>query len=97
MSATSLHAHVDEYLRLRRGLGFKLERAALILPQLVAYLEAAGASTVARERPTATLGLAARDRARVRHLPADDRPRDRDSTRRRVRRPLPAPDSVPVV
>lgn len=49
MSATSLHAHVDEYLRLRRGLGFKLERAALILPQLVAYLEAAGASTVTRE------------------------------------------------
>jgi integrase/recombinase XerD len=38
-----------KYLRLRRGLGFKLERAGLILPQLVAYLEAAGASTVTRE------------------------------------------------
>ena len=49
MSATSLHAHVDDYLRLRRGLGFKLERAGQILPQLVSYLEAAGASTVTRE------------------------------------------------
>jgi integrase/recombinase XerD len=49
MSATSLQAHVDEYLRLRRGLGFKLERAGQILPQLVCYLEAAGASTVTRE------------------------------------------------
>jgi integrase/recombinase XerD len=49
MSVTGLQAHVDEYLRLRRGLGFKLERAGLILPQLVCYLEAAGASTVTRE------------------------------------------------
>ena len=49
MSATSLQAHVDDYLRLRRGLGFKLERAGQILPQLVSYLEAAGASTVTRE------------------------------------------------
>lgn len=49
MSAISLQERVDEYLRLRRGLGFKLERAGLILPQLVAYLEAAGASTVTRE------------------------------------------------
>jgi integrase len=49
MSATSLQARVDEYLRLRRSLGFKLERAGQILPQLVTYLEAAGASTVTRE------------------------------------------------
>jgi integrase len=49
MSAISLQAHVDEYLRLRRSLGFKLERAGQILPQLVSYLEAAGASTVTRE------------------------------------------------
>jgi integrase len=49
MSANGLQAHVDDYLRLRRGLGFKLERAGQILPQLVAYLEAAAASTVTRE------------------------------------------------
>ena len=48
MSAT-LQAHVDDYLRLRRALGFKLERHGRILPQLAAYLEAAGASTVTRE------------------------------------------------
>jgi integrase len=47
--STSLRAHVDDYLRLRRGLGFKLERAGQILPQLVSHLEAAGAGTVTRE------------------------------------------------
>lgn len=47
--STSLQAHVDDYLRLRRGLGFKLERAGQILPQLIAYLEATGASTLTRE------------------------------------------------
>jgi integrase len=46
---SSLQQHVDDYLRLRRGLGFKLERHGQILPQLAAYLEAAGASTVTRE------------------------------------------------
>jgi integrase/recombinase XerD len=63
MSATSLHAHVDEYLRLRRSLGFKLERAGQVLPQLVAYLEAAGASTITRELAVAWA-----------QLPADARP-----------------------
>jgi integrase/recombinase XerD len=48
MSIT-LAEHVDDYLRLRRALGFKLERHGRILPQLVAYLDAAGASTVTRE------------------------------------------------
>jgi integrase len=46
---SSLQEHVDDYLRLRRGLGFKLERHGQILPQLAAYLEAAGASTITRE------------------------------------------------
>jgi integrase/recombinase XerD len=46
---SSLQQHVDDYLRLRRGLGFKLERHGQILPQLAAYLEAAGTSTVTRE------------------------------------------------
>jgi integrase len=44
-----LQTHVDDYLRLRRALGFKLERHGQLLPQLVAYLQAAGASTVTRE------------------------------------------------
>ena len=41
-----LREHVDDYLRLRRALGFKLEHDGQALPQLVAYLEAAGAATV---------------------------------------------------
>jgi len=43
---SELSRHVEDYLRLRRALGFKLERAGRVLPQLVGYLEAAGAATV---------------------------------------------------
>jgi integrase/recombinase XerD len=42
----ALSSHAEDYLRLRRALGFKLERAGQLLPQLAAYLEAAGAGTV---------------------------------------------------
>lgn len=48
-AVTTLSAHVEDYLRLRRALGFKLERAGELLPQLVAYLEAAGVTTVTSE------------------------------------------------
>jgi len=44
-----LSEHVDDYLRLRRALGYKLERHERLLPQLVAYLEAAGAATITSE------------------------------------------------
>jgi integrase/recombinase XerD len=43
---SALSGHVQDYLQLRRALGFKLERAGHLLPQLVAYLEATGATTV---------------------------------------------------
>jgi integrase len=43
---TGLAAHVEDYLRLRRALGYKLERAGVLLPKLVAYLEAAGSPTL---------------------------------------------------
>lgn len=43
---SELSRHVSDYLRLRRALGFKLERAGQLLPQLAAYLESAGATTV---------------------------------------------------
>jgi integrase/recombinase XerD len=46
---SGLQQHVDEYLRLRRALGFKLTREGQLLPQLVAYLEAAGTGTVTSE------------------------------------------------
>jgi hypothetical protein len=46
---SALSGYVEDYLRLRRALGFKLERAGQLLPQLVAYLEAAGAATITSE------------------------------------------------
>src|SRR5260370_39972808 len=46
---SALDANVEAYLRLRRALGYKLERHGRLLPQLVAYLEAAGAATVTSE------------------------------------------------
>ncbi|HUP68357.1 MAG TPA: tyrosine-type recombinase/integrase [Acidimicrobiales bacterium] len=46
---SALDAHVEDYLRLRRALGYKLERHGMLLPKLVAYLEAAGATTVTSE------------------------------------------------
>ena len=55
--------HVEDYLRLRRALGYKLERAGHLFPKLVAYLEAAGS-------PTVTTDLA----ISFARLPADARP-----------------------
>lgn len=46
---SALSGHVEDYLRLRRALGFKLEREGQLLVQLVAYLEAAGAASVTSE------------------------------------------------
>jgi integrase len=44
-----LEAHVDDYLRLRRALGFKLKEDGHLLKQFVAYVEAAGATTLSSE------------------------------------------------
>jgi integrase/recombinase XerD len=49
MSASDLQETLDEYLRLRRSLGFKLERDGLLLNQFVAYCEEAGMPTVTSE------------------------------------------------
>jgi integrase/recombinase XerD len=46
---SGLHGHVEEYLRLRRALGFKLKREGQMLPQFADYLDAAGARTVTSE------------------------------------------------
>ena len=46
---SGLQAHVDDYLRLRRALGFKLKEDERVLGQLVGYLETAGAETVTSE------------------------------------------------
>jgi integrase/recombinase XerD len=46
---SGLQGHVDDYLRLRRALGFKLKEEERTLGQLVVYLEAASAETVTSE------------------------------------------------
>ena len=43
---SALSEHVADYLRFRRALGYKLERAGYLLPQFVDYLEAASTATV---------------------------------------------------
>jgi integrase/recombinase XerD len=43
---SSLRQACDDYLALRRALGFKLKRHGRLLPDLVAYLDAAGETTV---------------------------------------------------
>lgn len=62
---SALRAHVDDYLQLRRALGFKLERAGQLLPQLVTYLEGAGAATVTSDLAIAWARLP--ERARPNH------------------------------
>jgi integrase len=62
---SELSRHVTDYLRLRRALGFKLERAGRLLPKLVAYLEAAGAATVTSDLAIAWARLP--ERARPNH------------------------------
>jgi integrase/recombinase XerD len=43
---SALGQALEDYLKLRRALGFKLERHGRLLPSLVAHLESAGAATV---------------------------------------------------
>lgn len=53
---SGLAGHVEDYLRLRRALGFKLRFHGQVLPALAAYLEAAGATTVTAELAIAWAG-----------------------------------------
>ena len=46
---TDLRSAVDDYLRIRRGLGFQLERAGRLLPDFVGYLEQADAEHLTSE------------------------------------------------
>ena len=84
---TGLSAHLEDYLALRRGLGFRLERPGQILEGFVGYLEQAGAATVTSEHALAWAtapagadpGLVAQEAGRgapVRALPGPADPRD---------------------
>ncbi len=54
---SDLTGHIQDYLRLRRALGFKLEFPGQVLPQFAAYLEAAGAPTITTELAISWAGL----------------------------------------
>ena len=54
---SELHHHLEDYLRLRRSLGYKLEFPGLVLPSLVTYLETAGAAAITAELAVAWAGL----------------------------------------
>lgn len=56
---SELSRNLDEYLRLRRALGFKLEYPGRALAQFVVYLEARGATRITTELAIAWAGLAA--------------------------------------
>lgn len=43
---SALHEALQEYLQLRRALGFKLEREGLLLPQFLSFLEQNGATSI---------------------------------------------------
>ena len=54
---SELDRHLENYLRLRRALGFKLEFPGLVLPSLISYLEEAGAATITAELAISWAGL----------------------------------------
>ena len=54
---SELHRHLEDYLRLRRALGFKLDFPGHVLPSLVSYLEAAGSPAITAELAIAWAGL----------------------------------------
>jgi len=54
---SELGRHLENYLRLRRALGFKLEFPGYVLPSLISYLEEAGAATITAELAISWAGL----------------------------------------
>ena len=103
---SALRQAAEDYLRIRRALGFKMENAGRLLPQFLDYLESVGAETITTEHAVrwATLpsaanpvwwGLRLTRRPRVRALPADDRPDARSCRRSASCPPPPAGDGRP--
>jgi hypothetical protein len=86
-----LDARLEEYLRIRRSLGYKLERDGKLLAQFIAWLHEQHADTVTVEHAVAWVSLLRRrDRlaavadvggARFRRLPAHPRSGGAGATR----------------
>jgi len=56
---TGLSRRLEEYLRIRRSLGFKLERDGKLLAQFIGYLHDHGAETITIDHAVAWVGLPA--------------------------------------
>ena len=54
---TALREHLDDYLAIRRAVGFKLERSQLLLTDFVGYLESEGLNTITVDAAMAWAGL----------------------------------------
>src|SRR5690242_17134570 len=101
---SELRRHAEDYLRLRRALGFKLTLHGPLLAQFTDYLDAAGdhhrAGRLLRpapaRRPADRAGTPTQHGARLRPVPAGDRPGDRGPAPPRLCPALPAPDAIPV-
>ena len=63
---SDLGVHVDDYLRLRRSLGYKLTREGVVLPRFVQYVEAAGVTTVTTDLAIAWAQLSEGGSAKLR-------------------------------
>jgi integrase/recombinase XerD len=59
LGAIDLDRRLEEYLRIRRSLGFKLERHGKLLAQFVGYLHDQGVGTITVEHTVAWVSLAA--------------------------------------
>jgi hypothetical protein len=77
---SELRCHAEDYLRLRRSLGFKLRLHGPLLAQFMDYLEAADATTLTTDLAVsfAQLPQGVKHGTRLRPVHAGDRPGDRD-------------------
>ena len=52
LATIDLDRRLEEYLRIRRSLGFKLERDGKLLAQFIGYLRERGADTITVDQAT---------------------------------------------
>lgn len=57
LGVIDLGRRLEEYLRIRRSLGFKLERDGKLLAQFIGYLHDQGTDTITLEQAVAWVGL----------------------------------------
>ena len=104
---SALGEAVDEYLALRRSLGYKLEAHGRLLPQFAEFFEQRQATVITTalalewatqpaERQRRVVASTASDRGRVRSLPAGLRPAPRGPAGRPAASEVPPRDPLSV-